>query len=299
MFNYDTKTVNANIMALAEALKVAGAQSATLCYSGAGDSGDITEMNVAWPENHKLLATSVDEALGDVSYYQVSATFTGTGFKTSKSAQTANFSTAISDIGMQTVAAAGHLGWENNEGSSGTLTVFATGYAELSHVDNIIESEETVTDFGPDDDYRDSIDQIVEYLKKSGAVNMTASYYGSYGDRMVDTVRVNWPDDIAASHNPAHADSAGSCAHAAIDPDVKKQTTARVEAVVDNFIWELTDYAGHDDFYEQDGGEGVLTITSAGQAQLVHKDFSDGEADPEVHYFGENVPEGAGDTQDE
>jgi hypothetical protein len=137
-----------NIQTIAQALSAVGATSATVEYSGSGDSGDSIDFSLDWPGEpgqqpgevtHQV--TSLVKEEGTVRYLLVAVE------------RTSDFKSAIEDVLWQAISSAGHEGWENQEGGGGSFTVFANGHATLEHYDNVVETIYDNHTFGkPQDD---------------------------------------------------------------------------------------------------------------------------------------------------
>lgn len=113
-------TEKANKDAILNAMKVAGINSATVSYSGSGDSGD-TEDTTFSPEGKEDQIT-----VGIVS---------NDGKTTVKTLKT-----AIIDYAMMAVDAR-HGGWENNDGGHGEITFDAKkGVISIEHNDYVVET---------------------------------------------------------------------------------------------------------------------------------------------------------------
>lgn len=119
---------------LCQALASAGAQSATVEYAGYGDSGSIENVEVQWPATPSVPPRTVQYPTASSVWNEQDKKY-GTVYTDSDR----DFNTAIEDLLEQAIALSGHAGWENNDGGSGTLTLFADGTAHLVHRDHFIE----------------------------------------------------------------------------------------------------------------------------------------------------------------
>lgn len=284
--------INNNVMVLANALKAAGAISATLSYSGSGDSGDSFETEVEWADNHELLVTSTNEALGDITYTAIQMFYNGKSFEHKTSTTTSNFESALEAVCFQAVDATGHSGWENNEGGSGAFTVYASGYARLEHTDNVTESEGTETELDEASPQWNNIQAVAKVLTQAGASSAVITYYGGGDSGDINDVAVNWPEGVTEVPIPNVTYTQETVNHVnGQRVTSEKVVTAKLESALGHIIWEVIDDAGHSGFENNDGGEGSLVIEATGKAWLDHTDFSEGEGDADVSYFGDNVPE--------
>lgn len=284
--------INNNVMALAQALKAAGAVSATLSYSGSGDSGDEANAEVEWADNNELLVTSMNEALGDITYTDIQVQFNGQGFVSKTATVTSNFESALEVICFQAVNAAGHQGWENNDGGSGEFTVYASGYARLEHTDNTTESEASETEIDESSPQWANIQAVAKVLAQAGAASAVISYYGGGDSGDINQVEVNWPEGVTEEPIPEVSYTQENVTHLnGQRVSSEKVVTAKLESALEHIIWEVIDDAGHSGFENNEGGEGSLVIDATGNAWLDHTNFSEGEGEPDVSYFGDNIPD--------
>lgn len=102
-----TEIFPANKALAIEALRGAGVTKATVEFSGSGDSGQIDYINVEGTKPFGL----IDVTLRSTSMYP------GSDF-----ARFTDVHDLIDNLAFQVIDAAGHSGWENNDGASGTIT---------------------------------------------------------------------------------------------------------------------------------------------------------------------------------
>lgn len=141
----DINIVNQNVKSLAAALCSVGAVSATVQYSGYGDSGNVDEISIGWPETVVHRHNPVEVTYLVESYQKNEETG---NYETAIAEVTANFNTAFEDVMQQAVSCAGHEGWENSNGGGGTFTANASNSAELDHHDNIVDVVHDYRTFG-------------------------------------------------------------------------------------------------------------------------------------------------------
>lgn len=123
--------LNPTLAQLSTVLRVAGAVSATAEYAGYGDSGNHFEIAIQWPAN----------PAGNADTTEPRST-------TSDSLDCPDFDARFEHIVWDAVSAAGHDGWENNEGGGGTFIVHADATASLEHYDNFTDTVNNSYIFG-------------------------------------------------------------------------------------------------------------------------------------------------------
>lgn len=281
-------SVDDNVVRLANALKRAGAISVELHYSGSYDSIDDTYFEVAWPDTNSVLVTDDDQALGDVEY--------DVERNDKVETITSKFSKALKATFMEALTVAGHEGFEEDDGGSGSFTVYAEGYAHLEHIQNTTVTEETGTEFDEDSDQWENIKKIADVLKTQGATEVTVNYSGGGDSGDINDVDVTWGDGIEKSLPSVTVTHLNKDYVEGRWETTSSQTESNFEDAVSDIAWALVSEASHSGFENNEGGEGYLVITAKGTAYLNHTDNSSGTDDPDDTYFGNNIPDGVGSS---
>lgn len=188
-----TAEVDDNIKRLANALKTAGAASAVLRYRGSDDSGEIVECSVKWGKNYVPLVTDDEDALGELDYsFLVTQLVDGKLTKTLRT-RTAKFFNVLVDQCWRALESKGLHGWENNDGGCGVFTVYADGYARLTHEVNMTETVESSHTLGVDFPCYDYIQSVANCLQRAGATGSYTNYYQAAGYREIQDTCIDWP----------------------------------------------------------------------------------------------------------
>jgi hypothetical protein len=135
--------IGLSIRVLSKVLTDTGVHAIDVDYSGSGDSGNDNDLTV-------FSAPGVIQRDNPVLEQQVTIPTVKHVYnrekhvdETVESEHTLDAKTALEDLLDAAIGAAGHWGFENNEGGSGTLTLKADGTASLSHVYNSEKTEST------------------------------------------------------------------------------------------------------------------------------------------------------------
>ena len=102
-----TEIFPANKALAIEALRGAGVTRVTVDFSGSGDSGQLDGVDISGNEPFG----PIDVTLRSTSMYPGSHV-----------ERLTEVDELITDLAFQVIDAAGHSGWENNDGASGTIT---------------------------------------------------------------------------------------------------------------------------------------------------------------------------------
>ncbi|CAH2902124.1 MAG: hypothetical protein PCALPYG88_5711 [uncultured Paraburkholderia sp.] len=248
---------------LSMVLHAAGAVSATAEYAGYGDSGDHFDIAITWPGSP---AGSADVT-------------TESGSASSDGLNDPDFDTQFENLVWDAVCAAGHDGWENNEGGGGTFTLFPDGTATLDHYDNVTNSNESSHAFGPDSELAAALHAIGIVLRSVGALSVTIEYDGNGDSGNVERIELQWPG--APGTPPASIAIPGVRRGADAPPASDGESTTDIEEyqfddAIENLLHETIELAGHSGWENNDGGGGTLTVHAEATACLEHRDdFTD------------------------
>jgi len=274
-----TQKINleANLVAIAAVLAAHGIHQVASYYSGSGDSGDEFRQTAYDANGDEIDMPEVEVACEHRVY--VPTKNGGYGYAIKQEAM--SLESAISDATGQAIGEAGHSGWENNEGGKGTLTIYASGYAELNHT-NYYEGDADYQyhDFGADSIFGESLAAVAAVLKVNGCSEVQGEYYGSgdSGDGF----------DIALTGEDGHE------ADISIDADVsylvveniwengkftpqKSTRTADFDQAVEDICFAMVSHTGNDGWENNEGGGGKVIIKADGTARLEH--YNNGEDD--------------------
>ncbi|MBU9363499.1 DUF6878 family protein [Burkholderia multivorans] len=255
--------LNPALAQLSMALRAVGAVSATAEYAGCGDSGDHFDITIQWPASPAGNANATTEPTS----------------ASSDSLNAPDFDSRLENLVWDAVSAAGHDGWENNEGGGGTFTLFSDGTATLDHYDNVTNSNESSHEFGPDGELAAVLDAIGTVLHSVGALSVTIEYEGCGDSGNVERIELQWPgapgtspDSIAIPGARGEADAPTASAGESTT-DIEEY---RFDDAIENLLHDAIELAGHSGWENNDGGGGTLTVHADATACLRHRDdFTD------------------------
>ncbi|MFT4066709.1 DUF6878 family protein [Paraburkholderia sp.] len=130
--------------AVGTVLRSVGARSVTVEYAGYGDSGHVETITLQWPGVPGMPPASIAIPCAGT---RPAASATSGGELTTD-IEERPFDDAIEDLLYDAIELAGHSGWENNEGGSGTFIVYADACACLVHCDNFTRTIDSSYTFG-------------------------------------------------------------------------------------------------------------------------------------------------------
>lgn len=267
--------IRTNVAIIAEALKRAGAESITLTYSGSGDSGSIDDVSVDWPPNQALLETNPEEALGTVEMLVSSRTYVNDGWETRTEVKEMSVNDAMSELWEMAIDLAGLSGFGNDSGGEGTLTVDDVGRCNLQHAYFDTTNTDTVTNFDESSPLWPNFQRVATALREIGAEQIVVTYEGMGDSGGVNMAEVSGGEepypDVALLVDPADKESLV----------IEMSLTSAAEDLAENAITE----AGHDGYENNEGGNGIFTITADGEVTLDHTDSYTESVDGSTHNF--------------
>jgi len=266
----------ANLVAIAAALAAHGIHQVASSYSGSGDSGDSYEQ-------HAYDAQGAEVALPDVEVMcerrEYAQTASGYGYTVKPSA--ISLTSAISDANDQALQLSGHSGYENNEGGYGTLTIYASGFAELAHTDFVeSDSDHTYLEFGPDSPFGESLAALAAVLKAHGCTAVQGEYTGS--DDSGDGFDIYY---VGLSDEETQVEINDEVTYLVVEQDysngkfgtVNSTRTADFEQALEDTCFAMVAANGLNGWEINEGGGGKLIVNADGTAVLDH--YNNGEND--------------------
>ncbi len=131
--------IKQNISTFAGLLTRLGAPSLSLTYAGYGDSGQVEECGINWPEG---MTGDVPES---VTLVTVQTGFDGGSPRYTTQAHDLSFEDACDSFLELVLDQHGHGGWENGSGARGEMTLTAEGGLTINHFDVVeIEEEDSI-----------------------------------------------------------------------------------------------------------------------------------------------------------
>ena len=261
-----------NFHAIAAILRDFNLTKVLSSYGGSGDSGEIHEIQLFRGEEPDV--ESPDD-MPEVTYSPLSFKHVeGQGYvDVFTKAVTTDFRTAICDLTEQAITLAGHPGWENNEGSDGYLTIYASGHAELEHENHFDDESDERTEVEFNDESAKvgpAIHVLAKALAKAGVQAALVHYSGSGNRRDPSTVVIEGApsilDTVVTVKLPQYFFN--WIKHR--EDSTEDEETLKFEKAMIAVSDEALRVSGHGRYEDGDGGGGTFTLKSDGTATLDH-----------------------------
>lgn len=292
----DLNLLQSNIKALGAALDAVGAQSATIRYQGQDDSGDICDFEVE---------TDQVERPHKVTYQQDAWTRVNGESVKAVQAVTAEFESAMSDVLWNAIELIGRDGFENNEGGSGALTVYASGFGVLHHKDNFEgESDHDRQTFtAAESQFGSSLASLAVALREAGFKAVHAEYTGS-GDSG-DGFHVGYTPENANASDP---EQPGEVTYTVVSREYNRETqnienvprevTSDFETAFGDVAFLFIEHVmNHGGWENNEGGGGEVTLTADGTLKVEH--YDNGETNSETNTFSWNEELATGEERED
>jgi hypothetical protein len=266
-----------NFHAIGAILRDFKLERVVVTYGGSGDSGDIHEIVVFRGEEPGVVSV---ENLPDIEYRTLNKDYKPSGWRTVETETRTDFRSALCDITELALEESNNGGWENNEGSDGTLTVFADGRALLehgSHFEGVGEAQ--TSDFNTDSEGQIglSIRALSKVLSDAGVHSVDVDYSG-YGDSGNDNdlTVFSAPGVIQANHPVLDQQVTIPTVKLVynrekqVDETLAGEHTLDVKTALEDLMEDAVTEAGHSGYENNEGGGGTLKIAADGTASLRH-----------------------------
>lgn len=286
-----TPDLQNNTRVIAAALAQLGIAHATVGYEGSGDSGEGFTVTYANPyegqlcESHTVSIQTLryDNAARDSVLRTVDM----------------SVDAALQECADQAITAAGHDGYENNEGGRGNFTVCASGYAVLEHVDHgeatgstepyefLPPAAEAIAAEGADPApcseagiWR-AVKPLADALAAAGAAVVALDYEGSGDSGDVESITCFAADNAEMHLSSALVDGYVYESHydtGAQDFVVKgRSKQAFFEASMrDLFDFIVEKVMGQRGWEINEGARGNLRLTATGHLTVEHTNYGEG-----------------------
>lgn len=281
-----------NTRTVAAALAQLGIPHATVSYSGSGDSGDSFIVMYADPDKG-LLCESHEVSIQALRY---DSTARASVLQT----MCMSVDAALQECADQAITAAGHDGYENNEGGRGSFTVCASGYAVLEHIDHgettgsvePYEFEPPAADGGEAAEGADpapcseagiwrAVKPLADALAAAGAAVVALDYEGSGDSGDVENITCFAADNTEVDLSGVLVDGYAYESH--YDADANdfilqgRSKQALFEASMENlFDFIVEKVMGQRGWEINEGASGNLRLTATGRLTVEHTTYSEG-----------------------